>query len=406
MKRLAEVNLLPKVQLISAVSGGSIVGAFVALRWKDWLAAGGDGPAFDAVVLRPFRELVEQENILRTWIGTAWTWPFRRFRDRAFSRTRAMSELLDRRFYGNLAINELPDSPVLVLNASSLQSMRAWHFTKWGCGDSRIGHASWGDNPLSLGLCVTASAAFPPVFPPVRLRTQTYSFSGPIYKEKSLPLYPFVPLTDGGVYDNMGLEVLIKSARVPGIAGDVEPSDFLVVSDGGAPPNLHLRSSGLPAIGEALLMYRVNEISREQVSALRIRGIVGDLVSKKRQGLFVSLRSDVSRIGEVKYRHYRARVDEAYLVPPAIVEMIRSIRTNLDRFSDVESTALIYHAYMMTDAFLWSYDDTFSREFRVRQDNLPQGLIRFTQETIQEWSRGLTHSAKRDQLWRTKRGHP
>jgi hypothetical protein len=33
-----------------------------------------------------------------------------------------------------------------------------------------------------------------------------HSFSGPSYGEAALPDFDFIPLTDGGVYDNSGME--------------------------------------------------------------------------------------------------------------------------------------------------------------------------------------------------------
>jgi NTE family protein len=114
--------------------------------------------------------------------------------------------------------------------------MRAWRFTKWGLGDSRVGHAAWNGYCLPLGICVGASAAFPPVFPTVRILRRHYQFPGPVYGESPLPEYPFVPLTDGGVYDNMGLEALINRISIPGLNEALDPAEFLVVSDGGWSP--------------------------------------------------------------------------------------------------------------------------------------------------------------------------
>jgi hypothetical protein len=90
--------------------------------------------------------------------------------------------------------------------------------------------------------------------PPARISRDQYEFSSPIYAEGFLASYPIVALTDGGVYDNMGLEALIKPTKIPGYLDDLLTAEFLVVSDGGAPPNLHLRNSGVPAIGETLLL--------------------------------------------------------------------------------------------------------------------------------------------------------
>jgi hypothetical protein len=120
---------------------------------------------------------------------------------------------------------------------------------------------------------------------------------------------------------------------------------------------------------------------------------MGDLIARERQGLFVSLRSDVSRIGDEAYKEYCARVDAAFQVPTALLEMIRSIRTSLDRFNGIESVALMYHAYLMTDAFLWRYRETFSTEFRLSDSQTPAWRVQFTPDVIAEWTRRLSRSA-------------
>jgi NTE family protein len=235
LKRLAEVNLLSRVEVVSTVSGGSILGAFLVLRWQRWLEAGGDAAALESIIIQPFRELLANHNFLLRWIVGCWQWPFLKIGDRTFSRTQAAADVLGEVFFEGATCDQLPNVPLLVINATSLQSMRAWRFTKWGLGDSRVGHAAWNGYCLPLGICVGASAAFPPVFPPVRIPRRHYQFPGPVYGESPLPEYPFVPLTDGGVYDNMGLEALIKRISIPGLDEALDPAEFLVVSDGDAP---------------------------------------------------------------------------------------------------------------------------------------------------------------------------
>lgn len=44
------------------------------------------------------------------------------------------------------------------------------------------------------------------------------------------------------------------ATKIAGYLYDLLPAEFLIVSDGGAPSNFHLRSSGVPAIGETLLL--------------------------------------------------------------------------------------------------------------------------------------------------------
>jgi hypothetical protein len=64
--------------------------------------------------------------------------------------------------------------------------------------------------------------------------------------------------------------------------------------------------------------------------------------------------------------------------------MIRTLRTSLDRFDSVESSALMYNAYMMTDAFLWCYSDNFAEKYRVSDDQVPSWSVRFTPDIVRE----------------------
>jgi hypothetical protein len=245
---------------------------------------------------------------------------------------------------------------------------------------------------LSLGTCVACSAAFPPVFPPVRIEREKYAFSQPVYGEPPLPPYPLIPVNDGGVYDNSGVEALIKPVALPGLAGLLEPAELLIVSEAGAPAKYRFSSAGLPGLGDALLLYRVDEIAREQVTALRARSLMSELGSGKRQGLFVSLKSEVSHMGTGAFEQYCAHVDRKFLIPTELLVKIRGIRTSLDRFSKEEAVALMYHAYVMTDAFLWCYRNTFSGLYRVNDEPDPKWLIDFTPVLIDEWREALRKS--------------
>ena len=393
LRRLAESGWLTRVDIVSTVSGGSILGAFLALRWQELLRSGGDEAAFMRFIVEPFLGRATQHSFLAEWLRGAWRWPLRKIADSSFTRTQAAADLFDANFFDHKSCRDLPDAPLLVLNATSLQSMRSWRFTRYGLGDSRIGHALWANHPLSIGTCVGASAAFPPVFPPARIWRSNYAFSGPLYGESELPYFPMIPLTDGGVYDNNGLEVLIKPVLVPGLEERVETADFLVVSDGGAVPQYRFSATGLPGLGDALLLYRVDEIAREQVTALRSRSLIADFMSRKRQGLFVTLKSEVARIGEVPFANYCEHVKREYLIPADLLDLVRGIRTSLDRFNDTEATALMYHAYLMTDAFLWCYRETFAPEYKVDAVPSPRWLIKFSPSTARDWRLALKDSS-------------
>ena len=70
---------------------------------------------------------------------------------------------------------------------------------------------------FSLARAVAASSAFPPVFPPLRLESPEYIPASQV---------DYVTLTDGGVYDNMGVNPTLRARNA---------LDYLIVSDGGKP---------------------------------------------------------------------------------------------------------------------------------------------------------------------------
>ena len=393
LKRLAELGWLKRVDVLSTVSGGSIIGAFTVIRWKQWLQAGGDGVAFDQTIAQPFLEQIQKRNFILEWLCRSPFWPWRKITDRQFTRTEAAVELVDEWFFNGITCDQLPEQPLLVLNATSLHSIRSWRFAKGGLGDSRIGYSNWNGRPLPLALAVCASASFPPVFPPLRIRRGDYSFSGPSYGETPLPDFDFIPLTDGGVYDNSGMEALFKPTLLPG-GKLLEKPEFLLVSDGGAPPRYDFRTSGLPAMTEGLLLYRADQIAREQVTAVRTRWLMEQITTGNRQGLLVSLRSALGRIGEPKSTQYCEFVSNAQQIPASLLPRIRSIRTSLDRFTNTECTALKYHAYLLTDCFLWCYKDTMSEEYRVAASPAPTWRIEFSPETATKWESELADSGR------------
>ena len=67
LRRLAEAGWLNKIDVISTVSGGSIVGAFAALGWKDVLENGGDWSALKTYIADPFLKIIQEHNFFLDW---------------------------------------------------------------------------------------------------------------------------------------------------------------------------------------------------------------------------------------------------------------------------------------------------------------------------------------------------
>lgn len=386
LRRLAEACWLSKVDVISSVSGGSVVGAFASLRWADVIQDGATVAALERHIVQPFLAIIRDQNFLRSWAIRIPIVPFRKLLDRSYTRSSLAADLFGSWFCGRALCTDLPDTPYVVLNASNLVSGRAWRFTRHGLGDSRLGYSSWNHSPLHLGFAVGASAGFPPVFPPVRIVTANYDFSGPIYGETPLPSRQYIPLSDGGVYDNMGTEVLTKPTHIGARA--LHPAEFLVVSDGGYPARQRFRASGLPALSEALLLYRVDEIARDQVSALRRRMLIRQFQAPgELQGALAVLGSSISRLPASLRQLYIDAVGASSLIPPALLARIHAIRTHLNAFTPEECEALMYHGYTLFDAALWAHESAHPEAYLTPHPG--SWRIKFTPNKIREWEAGL-----------------
>ena len=174
----------------------------------------------------------------------------------------------------------------------------------------------------------------------------------------------------------------------------LEPAEFMIVSDGGAPASYTFNQAGIPAISDAVLLYRVDAIARSQVSALRTRSLMSEFLSGKRHGILVGLGSEIQNLPQGSYSEYCDRVDSKFHIPAKLLRLLRGLRTSLDRFSEIEVEALLYHSYSMADAFLWSYRDRFPAAFRVDEQFGSRWLIEFTSAKTSEWERALENSSE------------
>ena len=119
LRRLAELGWLPRVDALSTVSGGSIVGAFAVTRWQKMIEAGADGAAFDKVIAQPFLRRIQNGNFILEWLLKSPLWPVRKVINRQFTRTQAAAELIDQWFFDGLNCDQLPhrlSSSALLLN--------------------------------------------------------------------------------------------------------------------------------------------------------------------------------------------------------------------------------------------------------------------------------------------------
>ena len=138
------------------------------------------------------------------------------------SRTTLLEAALDDLLFNGRSLNDLPARPHLVINATELRTGSAFRF-----GTMESGSWRWGKvhrNDVSLAHAVAASAAYP-LFLPAFDETLIFEKGGELKTSR-------VILTDGGVYDNLGLGCLWPN-RSPDVSLNVTPIDTIICCSAG-----------------------------------------------------------------------------------------------------------------------------------------------------------------------------
>ena len=268
--RLNELGYLPRLNRISSVSGGSITAGLLGHRWSR-LGFDGQGVAahFGHEVVAPIRQLAS-DTIDRAAILTGIFTPG--------SIADKVTAAYRRHLFGTATLQDLPDAPRFVINATNVQSGALFRFSKPFIADYRVGMIM---RPrVELAVAVAASSAFPPVLSPLHLKFAASDWTAKGHAQEDLHREPFltnVVLTDGGVYDNLGLETAWKRY------------DTILVSNGGG----KMAAEEAPKSDWARHAIRINEIIDNQVRSLRARQVIGSFKTGVRKGAYWGIRTDI-----------------------------------------------------------------------------------------------------------------
>ena len=322
--RLADGGLLPRLGLVSCVSGGAIAGAALALAWSRVVS---DAGAFEDAVVDPLRRLAERtiDVPAALWGAVLPGGPGAR-----------LARAYDRFICDGATLQDLPDRPHVVFLATSLQSGELWRFGKPYMTDGKVGRVERPDVPLALALA--ASSAFPPFLAPLRLKLDPLRVR-PAERDarrsalggmRARPYTERVVLADGGVYDNLGLEPAWRGHRT------------LWVSDAGGAFEPQPR----PTAAWGRLTLRVLSAIDNQVRALRKRELTAALASGARRGAYWSIRQPLAAHGTPGV----PAVPGALPCPPHRTRQLADLPTRLSRMPATVQERLVNWGYAACDA--------------------------------------------------------
>jgi NTE family protein len=322
--RLNDLGFLPKLDRVSSVSGGSITAATLGRHWgRLQLDSDGVAQAFTAEVVAPLRRLAST-TIDSKSIITGILQPRRTVAEK-------VAEAYRKHLFGGETLQQLPDRPRFVINATNVQTGSLWRFSKPYMADYRVG--VFPTPQVELAVAVGASAAFPPVLSPVRLTVDANGYAAD--GRGALCRSPFTSnpvLTDGGVYDNLGLETAWKRYKT------------ILVSDGGG----QMQPEGKAHTDWARHSLRVNALIDNQVRSLRKCQTINAFKAGQRNGAYWGIRTDIGAY----------ELPGALPCPHAQTLDLAATKTRLESMPDALQEQLINWGYAVCDAAIRKHVDS------------------------------------------------
>jgi len=319
--RLNERSLLPRLSRICGVSGGSINAALLGARWH---ALGFDGQGRAANLereiiaplkrfcSRPVDMLPSLANMARMLLGLPST---------------MLQAVYDRELFRGVTLQQLPgpgEGPRVELIGYNLVTAAPVLFSRDGLKERRLGRLPLPG--LSLALAVAASSAYPPFLSPVVLETDPVAWErlpGADLRDDAKAARRLV-MTDGGVYDALGVEPLWHDTAV------------LLVSDAVVTKALWRPGSSWPRQWlRAMLLATINTaIARRQALTEFSAGTLPRCIYWGNEAAL-----DGSPPGAMWQENETTRA-------------LERIRTRLDRFTPLEQGRLINWGYARCEAAL------------------------------------------------------
>lgn len=249
-EKLFELKLIDKIDVISTVSGGSILGVYYLTKMDNF-------EEFKGLMIENLKKSIELKIIFN------WKIIFAIFNPN-YSRTNVKSSVYDQIYYSKKRFRDLPSTPKIIINATDIATGKNWKFSQEYMGDWKIGYDGDVKN-FRLADAVAASSAVPGIFHPLKIRVDKY-FKNPKFNIKR------IGLCDGGVYDNQGTHSLISNYDRN------KRCDYIICSDASfpfddAPNRVSLRLINVLRRQSNIMMARIKNMQFQEL-------IYGDLKDK------------------------------------------------------------------------------------------------------------------------------
>ena len=403
LKKLHELKILDKVDVISTNSGGSIIGAFYAMHHRNFqefeikLKKGLATSVIRGIIYSPrfylsllvilssfgiiVWQCTEQNFLVAVIIILLLVIALFVFQFFFFPITEIKEKVYDKIFFQNKKLSDLPDSPMLAINATNLETGRLWTYSRKKMSDSSYAYPQDGGQPIEflpdrfpIAKAVASSTCVPFAFPPVRITEEYFKIKSD--KERVSPV-----LVDGGVYDNQGIHKITQ-------ANSSYACDIIITSDAGNQLKKHSRY-----LNTFFLLVRISTIFMERIKNLQfIQNIYLNRDNDHRDISYFSLGWDYDQcidgfirnlkqeniseqvirehqIPKEYYRdsfdanaireHMQGKISYSDIISSADdkerIRLAKRVKTNLTALSTPQIESLIKHGSILTEIFVKLY---------------------------------------------------
>jgi len=283
LKWMAENNMLEDIVRISSVSGASLgIGLIYSCNDHKWPTSS----EYINDVLPKIQKVVMSKDIeiiaLIKLIFSPWWWN---------KKVNLVAQVMQKYWGVSGKISDLGKNPMWYINCTTFETGKRFLFSQEKMGDYQIGYVK---NPeISIADAAAASAGFPVLIGPYKIKTDRYLWTKPPYEKKDWTPSKdkYFHLWDGGVYDNLGLESVYKLDQG---GCPCEGVDYIIVSNASASIGYKKRKNGFS--GKNLM--RLLDIAMSQVGALRNRNLM-DYIKRTQNGMYINIGNSAEFIAEV-----------------------------------------------------------------------------------------------------------
>lgn len=356
--RLAEQDLLENVSAISTVSGGSlIVAAVFGNNGNKWPTS----VAFRQKVYPGIRQALTERDLFSIPALMSPKGLLRYNLKLINRRAHVLADRLETEWGVTGNLSDLPISPKWWINAASIHSGKNWRFSREEMGDWKFGRHYSPD--VTIADAAAASAAVPYAIGALRLDIPQGGWyrTDPATRKPQHAINPGVTtlrIWDGGAYDNLGLEALVKPGRPPTDFG------FLICSDASGvlgPPSAGIFANLLKG---NLSTPRLFDLMGDQVRSLRSRMLIREFDHGPLRGVIVRMGNSIRDI-DLKAGVNRASEEYGAFLSDEMAKASVAHPTALNRLSPDEFDLIARHGFECSDATLAAHaEDEFDHRRR------------------------------------------